>query len=251
MKKKKIKSVDYKIVKGTYLLGTGREQNSYEFKIFKGHPDFEKIQVDSVCWSFYQTVDVITTIPALIRVEKIYQNQEAIKINNRLEYKNGYPLVLIAKVLEDFDYRLLEYIYATNIRYESEVSRFNMIEEKQNVTIPPSELEEKYKLYREVNQLHKNGMGIKKIAAYKSISKNTVKKYLRMTNAEFLKTFQKNSVKQYRDHILNYLYKDHKISAKEIYEQLEKDKNIDLNFGKRTFEKYVRYLREKYKIKKR
>ena len=72
-----------------------------------------------------------------------------------------------------------------------------------------------------------------------------------MTNAEFLKTFQKNSVKQYRDHILNYLYKDHKISAKEIYEQLEKDKNIDLNFGKRTFEKYVRYLREKYKIKKK
>lgn len=250
MKKRKIKLVDYKIVKGTYLLGTGREQNSYEFKIFKGHPDFEKIQVDSICWSFYQTADVITTIPALIRVEKIYQNQEAIKINNQLEYKNGYPLILIAKVLENFDYRLLEYIYATNTRYESEVSRFNMIEEKQNVTIPPIELNEKYKLYREIKKMKQEGMSMRAIAKNKGISRNTVAKYLNSAPSDFIKLSRKTQLSEYREYILSCLYKDSQISAKKMFDQLEKNKKGELNFGKRAFEKYVRYLREKHKIKK-
>ena len=37
--------VDYKIVQGYYLLGGGQEANKYEFKIYRGHPDFERITV--------------------------------------------------------------------------------------------------------------------------------------------------------------------------------------------------------------
>lgn len=59
--------VDYKIIEGHYLLGGGQEANKYEFKIYRGHPDFEKITVDSVCWTFYQAEDVLTPIPAIIR----------------------------------------------------------------------------------------------------------------------------------------------------------------------------------------
>lgn len=249
-KQKKGNVIDYKIVQGVYLLGSGQEQNQYEFKIFKGHPDFNKIHEDSVCWTFYQTPDVITPIPALIRVTKIYSDQNAVRLNNQLEYRNGYPLILIAKVVDDFDFRLLEYIYAANHRYESEIGRLNT-DMEHNVIVPPNELGEKYKLYKEIHQLHKEGVGVKTIASQKSISKNTVKKYLKMSNADFIKSVHQKSVKQYRDYILNCLYKNPKASAKKIYDQLKKDKKIELDITERHFRRYVNFLRNEHKIKKK
>ncbi|MCR1897296.1 hypothetical protein NSA02_10885 [Ligilactobacillus murinus] len=115
--------VDYKIVQGYYLLGGGQEANKYEFKIYRGHPDFEKITVDSVCWTFYQAEDILTPIPAIIRVKGVFSERNIVRVKLAKEQQRGYPILPIVKVIDDFDFELLEYMFAVHNRFQSDLSR--------------------------------------------------------------------------------------------------------------------------------
>ena len=91
--------VDYKIVQGHYLLGGGQEANKYEFKIYRGHPDFEKITVDSVCWTFYQAEDILTPIPAIIRVKGVFSERNIVRVKLAKEQPMVIVILNISKLV--------------------------------------------------------------------------------------------------------------------------------------------------------
>lgn len=242
----------HKIIQGYYLLGGGQENVKYDFKIYRGHPDFEKIEKDNVCWTFYQSEDILTPIPAIIRVNKVFSNVDAVRTKLNIEKQQKYPIMPIVKIIEDFDYELLGYMFAVHNRFQSDLRRLGRLGYDNGT---PRELNprniEKAKLYREVHRLRHEGKGTRTIAATMGVSRNTVKKYLRLTTKEFLFEINHDSLREYRDDIIEYLYSDHRVSTRYIYNELQRKYNNNFKGSYRQFERYVKNLREKHKIRKR
>jgi len=239
----------YKIVQGYYLLGGGQENIKYDFKIYRGHPDFEKIEKDNVCWTFYQSEDILTPIPAIIRVDKVFSNVDAVRSKLNMEKQQKYPIMPVVKIIEDFDYELLGYMFAVHNRFQSDLGKLKGAGKKSEIAadIPP---EGRIKLRRDIYKLKSEGKSISLIARTKGLSRNTVARYLQLNTHEFLSVVNNgNNLEEYRDEILDYLYNDHKMSSQNIYNKLQM-KYGDIGVGFRQFSRYVKKLREKHKIKK-
>lgn len=237
--------IDWKIVQGYYLLGGGQEQFSYEFKIHRGHPDFAVIENDSVCWTFYQAEDILTPIPAIIRVNRIYSEQRAIQLKLRKESDQGYPILPIIKVIEEFDMELLGYMFAAHSRFQNELNSLGGVSvSKYTSTLP----EEKFSLYHDIHRKFKEGESISAIARDKGISRETVRRYLQMNVHEFLEFLSGSALEKYRNEILEYLYDDNTLSAHKLYDTLKQHHPNEFNISRRQFERYIKYLRKEYKI---
>lgn len=239
--------VGYKIVQGYYLLGGGQESNKYEFKIYRGHPDFEKITNDSVCWTFYQAEDILTPIPAIIRVQGVFSERNIVRIKLAKEQKRGYPILPIVKVIDDFDFELLEYMFAVHNRFQSDLRRLGSGGVTKELD---SQNMEKARLHRDVHRLKSEGKSISAIARLKGTSRNTIKRYLQLNTREFLFEINHNPLQEYQSDILEQLYTDHRISTRRIYSELQKKYDNNVKGSYRQFERYVKKLREKYKIER-
>ncbi|GEE06307.1 UNVERIFIED_CONTAM: hypothetical protein KB573_01485 [Streptococcus canis] len=98
-----IQKGDYQILRGYYLTGLGQEGDAYYFKLSKEHPLFQKLQAGDVIVSFYQTKELITSIPALVRVDGVIENLMTIKATLAQEKKKHVPHLPVVKVYENFD----------------------------------------------------------------------------------------------------------------------------------------------------
>ncbi|MGG6822081.1 UNVERIFIED_CONTAM: hypothetical protein KB583_00725 [Streptococcus canis] len=98
-----IQKGDYQILRGYYLTGLSQEGDAYYFKLSKEHPLFQKLQAGDVIVSFYQTKELITSIPALVRVDGVIENLMTIKATLAQEKKKHVPHLPVVKVYENFD----------------------------------------------------------------------------------------------------------------------------------------------------
>lgn len=96
-------SKDFKIIRGYYLLGGGQDPIAYYFKIGREHQDFEEIVAGDVCVSFFQNNEVITSIPALIRVDGVLINEKMVEMALQDEKKSHQPLLPIVGIYEHFN----------------------------------------------------------------------------------------------------------------------------------------------------
>lgn len=243
--------VDYKIVQGHYLLGGGQEANKYEFKIYHGHPDFEKITGDSVCWTFYQAEDILTPIPAIIRVQGVFSERNIVRVKLAKEQQRGYPILPIVKVIDDFDFELLEYMFAVHNRFQSDLRRLGYDGAAREQELDSRDME-RIRLHRDVHRLKAEDRNISEIAKLKGISRNTVKRYLQLNTREFSKFLVEinRNPQEYQSDILELLYADHRISTKRIYNELQKKYDNNIKGSYRRFERYVKKLRGKHKIER-
>lgn len=111
-----------KIVRGTYLTGIGQENRTFYFKIRTDHVDYEKVQDGKVCVTFYQQDNLVTSIPALIRVGRVLTNEPPIQEALKLEQRKGYPMLPIVKVVEKFDVLAFMSLIDEFSRYQEEIS---------------------------------------------------------------------------------------------------------------------------------
>ena len=92
-----------------------------------------------------------------------------------------------------------------------------------------------------------NGCSIKQIAEELSISRNTVRKYLRMSEEEFteyMKDRQREKVlDKYKDYIVHLLQKYPKLTSVKIKRKLESKKQ-NLSLSDRTLRRYVKQLKK-------
>lgn len=92
-----------KIVRGYYLTGLGQEALAYYFKITSEHSEYEILKPGDIAVTFYQNGDVITSIPALIRVDGIIEGKKHVHEFLLGEKKDHIPMLPIVSIYEGFD----------------------------------------------------------------------------------------------------------------------------------------------------
>lgn len=93
--------MNWRIVTGYYITALGQESERYYFKITN-----ETIKVGDVGLTFYQNGEIITAIPALIRIEYIRETE--VNENEFLEQEvtDHIPYLPVIEVYESFSVEL-------------------------------------------------------------------------------------------------------------------------------------------------
>ena len=92
-----------KIVRGYYLTGVGQEPSAYYFKITDEFPEFETLSTGDIAVTFYQNLETITSIPALIRVDGLIEAEKQILEFLQSEKKDHLPMLPLVSVYDEFD----------------------------------------------------------------------------------------------------------------------------------------------------
>lgn len=92
-----------KIVRGYYLTGVGQEPSAYYFKITDEFPEFETLNTGDIAVTFYQNLETITSIPALIRVDGLIEAEKQIFEFLQSEKKDHLPMLPLVSVYDEFD----------------------------------------------------------------------------------------------------------------------------------------------------
>ncbi|MCB5031205.1 hypothetical protein LGV96_05965 [Streptococcus mutans] len=92
-----------KIVRGYYLTGVGQEPSAYYFKITDEFPEFETLSTGDIAVTFYQNLETITSIPALIRVDGLIEAEKQIFEFLQSEKKDHLPMLPLVSVYDEFD----------------------------------------------------------------------------------------------------------------------------------------------------
>ncbi|MCQ9212382.1 MULTISPECIES: hypothetical protein [unclassified Streptococcus] len=95
--------IDFYIVRGVYLTAVGQESEMYYFKLPYDHEQFEQIDAGDICLSYYQSPDVVTSIPALIRVDKIITDEKLRQSALIKQEEKGILMLPIVAIFEHFD----------------------------------------------------------------------------------------------------------------------------------------------------
>lgn len=93
----------YRIIRGYYLTALGQEPLAYYFKIPQEHPDFEFIEAGQVAITFYQNGEAITSLPALIRVDRVITNTKVVSDYLSSEKNDHFPMLPIVAIYSTFD----------------------------------------------------------------------------------------------------------------------------------------------------
>ena len=96
-------SENFKIVRGYYLTGVGQEPSAYYFKITDAFPEFGTLKLGDVALTFYQNLEAITSMPALIRVDGIIEAEKQVFEFLQSEKKDHFPMLPLVSVFEQFD----------------------------------------------------------------------------------------------------------------------------------------------------
>ena len=92
-----------KIVRGYYLTGVGQEPSAYYFKITDEFSEFETLKEGDIALTFYQNVDTITGLPALIRVDGVIEAEKQVLEFLQCEKKDHFPMLPLVSLYEQFD----------------------------------------------------------------------------------------------------------------------------------------------------
>lgn len=92
-----------KIVRGYYLTGVGQEPSAYYFKITDQFPDFRTLKPGDVALTFYQNQEVISSIPALIRVDGVIETEKQVFEFLQSEKEDHFPMLPLVSIYEEFD----------------------------------------------------------------------------------------------------------------------------------------------------
>ena len=95
--------VNYKIIRGYYLTGTGQEPEANYFKVSANQPEFQTIQAGDVAVTFYQNKESITSLPALIRVDSVIVSPKLVNDFLKGEKKDHLPMLPIVSLYEKFE----------------------------------------------------------------------------------------------------------------------------------------------------
>lgn len=121
----------YKILRGYYLTGVGQEEDANYFKMDDQHSDYEFIAEGDICLTFYQNQDVITSIPALIRVDHIIKSDNVVSSLLKAEKNDHLPMLPIVQIFDSFNPKLQKKMQNTFQVLNSqikELSQFKMIQ---------------------------------------------------------------------------------------------------------------------------
>ncbi|MFM1589476.1 hypothetical protein [Streptococcus mutans] len=94
---------NFKIVRGYYLTGLGQEPSAYYFKISDQFPEFGTLKAGDIAVTFYQNLETITSIPALIRVDGLIEAEKQIFEFLKSEKKDHLPMLPLVSVYDEFD----------------------------------------------------------------------------------------------------------------------------------------------------
>lgn len=95
---------EFKIVRGTYLTAVGQENKDYYFKVAVNHSFFETIKKDDICMTFLERDNLVTSVPAIVRIDCVVSRYYPVQKFLRREKETGCPLLPIISVFDDFDF---------------------------------------------------------------------------------------------------------------------------------------------------
>ncbi|ESR08781.1 hypothetical protein DIX60_10705 [Streptococcus iniae] len=113
----------YNIIRGFYLTGFGQEPKVNYFKIDSDHPEFHLVQAGDVCLTFYQDNSVITSLPALIRVDGLITNDKQVQEFLKTEKVEHIPFLPIVQIYPNFDPLMFSKLMATCKKMTEEVKK--------------------------------------------------------------------------------------------------------------------------------
>ncbi|MCB5097760.1 hypothetical protein NNC81_00245 [Streptococcus mutans] len=112
---------NFKIVRGYYLTGLGQEPSAYYFKISDQFPEFGTLKAGDVAVTFYQNLETITSIPALIRVDGIIESEKQVLEFLQSEKKDHFPMLPLVSIYEEFDPLRFNLVMTTFEKLRSEM----------------------------------------------------------------------------------------------------------------------------------
>ena len=116
-----------KIVRGYYLTGVGQEPSAYYFKITDEFPEFETLKAGDIALTFYQNVEAITSIPALIRVDGLIEAEKQVLEFLQSEKKDHFPMLPLISVYDEFDPLHFNFVMNTFERLKSDMKRLTKV----------------------------------------------------------------------------------------------------------------------------
>ncbi|AXQ78555.1 hypothetical protein DDV21_005400 [Streptococcus chenjunshii] len=114
---------NFKIVRGYYLTGVGQEPSAYYFKITDQFPEFETLKAGDVALTFYQNLEAISSIPALIRVDGVIEAEKQVLEFLQSEKKDHFPMLPLVSVYEEFDTLRFSLVMTSFEKLKSEMKR--------------------------------------------------------------------------------------------------------------------------------
>ena len=150
-------------------------------------------------------------------IQGVFSERNIVRVKLAKEQQRGYPILPIVKVIDDFDFELLEYMFAVHNRFQSDLRRLGYDGAAREQELDSRDME-RIRLHRDVHRLKAEDRNISEIAKLKGISRNTVKRYLQLNTREFSKFLVEinRNPQEYQSDILELLYADHRISTKRI-----------------------------------
>lgn len=112
-----------KIIRGYYLTALGQEPLVYYFKIASSQPEYEMIKAGDLALTFYQNREAITSIPALIRVDKVIDANNQVLEFLRSEQKDHLPMLPIVEIYEAFDPLRFKQLMETFEKLKADIKR--------------------------------------------------------------------------------------------------------------------------------
>ena len=92
-----------KIIRGYYLTGLGQEELAYYFKVTEEQFEDLNLKVGDIMITFYQNQEVITSIPALVRVASLITDKTIVTQYLNSEKIDGFPMLPIVEKYKNFD----------------------------------------------------------------------------------------------------------------------------------------------------
>ncbi|EGS28023.1 MULTISPECIES: hypothetical protein [Streptococcus] len=112
-----------KIVRGYYLTGVGQEPSAHYFKITDKFPEFETLKAGDIALTFYQNLEAITSLPALIRVDGIIEAEKQVLEFLQSEKKDHFPMLPLVSMYDGFDPLHFKLVMTTFEKLKSEMKR--------------------------------------------------------------------------------------------------------------------------------
>ena len=212
----------YALFSGFYLTAVGQERESYYFKLAKRASFARNVRVGTVGYALYQRDGFVLPLLVPVRIDRVIETKGGYNKAERQAWRQGYPLVELLKIDEDFEIAELEVAHQAWERFTSQMTRATMSFE--NVSSKP--FADRAALYSQINLLHRNGWKQTAIAQELGIHRHTVAHYLSVDSLDELEKLDRprrqSSLEQYRPLILKWLIERPEMAVREIFEELQK-----------------------------
>lgn len=118
----------YKIIRGYYLTGLGQEELAYYFKVPEEQFEVEdlNLKVGDILITFYQNQEVITSIPALVRVASLITDKAIVTQYLNSDKIDGFPMLPIVEKYKNFDPIVFKHIMEMYQNMKEEITQLKL-----------------------------------------------------------------------------------------------------------------------------